>query len=136
MDPRDSNQRFFTRPSSQPAGCDVRNIPVPPPPPPYTLQAPPRPQTFFNNDIFLARKDERDEQLREHQQKSGLPVQAPFDMVSYATGMPRKIPASGEHLHEMQHESVPSWRRFEDGRMDRYGAQAMDGKMHSFSLLS
>lgn len=126
MDLRNSSQPFFNRPSSQPVGRDPRNVPIAPPP--YTPTASNRPQTFFNNDIFLARKGERDDQTRERQQKLGLPVEGRFEIGPYALSLGRDAHILAGDGQRGQQEYLPSWRRSEEGNRDFFKSQTAEGK--------
>ncbi len=114
---------FFTpQPSSQIPSFEQRQNTIPPPP--YPLQAPLPSQTFFNNDVFLARKREQNQQNYEKQQlEIDRPGQANARETSYAAA--QAIDAMSKAIDEV--EGLRTWEGREDRRMDRYGSQAIEG---------
>lgn len=113
---------FASQPSSQLPSYEQRQNTIPTPP--FPVQVPPPSQTFFNNDVFLARKREQNQQNYEKQQlEIDRPGQANARESSYAAS--QAIDAMSKAMDEI--EGLRTWERREDRKMDRYGSHGTEG---------
>ena len=139
MDPRNApDQHPWSRPHSQPTARDSRQqTPIPAPlyaiqgaPPP--LPSPPsgrRPQTYFNNDLFLSRKNDRAGPALDLQaSKPPFSVGASLGaQQQYGTSVSREA-LGPQMVQEKEQEWQGAWAHPADGRDDRYKSLGAEGE--------
>ena len=122
---RDSNHQVPVQP---PAYAPQLATGVPPPPPAPPSPATQRPRSYFSNDPFLSRSNDRIGSVLDlNASKPPLAVGNPFGVQQYATSMSPE--ASGPvSMQEQERNNQGVWQRLANGRDARNDPQITEGE--------